>query len=47
MNLFAKQKQSHRCKKTNLSLPVEESGEWAEMGGQDRHTHSTTYKIYN
>ena len=33
MNLFAEQKQSHRCSKTNL--PRGEGGGWDELGDWD------------
>ena len=45
MNLFTKQKDSHRCK-TNLWLPVRK-GERNKSGNWDWHINRTIYKIDN
>lgn len=38
MNLFTKQKDSHRCKKQNLWLPVRKEGERDKSGNWDYKT---------
>ena len=43
MNLFAKQKQSHRCRKQTYGYQVGKGG-WDELGDWERHVCTTMYK---
>ena len=46
MNLFAKQKQSHRCGKQTYGYQVGKGG-WDELGDWDRHIYTTMYNTDN
>ena len=46
MNLYTKQKQTHRHKKANLQLPKRKGG-WDKLGAWNEHKHNTIYKINN
>ena len=46
MNLFTKQRQSHRCREQTYGYQGGKGG-WDELGDWDWHTYTTTYKIGN
>ena len=46
MNLFTKQKQTHRPKKMNLWLPAGGRGKDSQ-GVWDGHVHSAVFKMHN
>ena len=46
MNLFTKQKLSHRCRKQTYGYQGEKVGR-DKLGDRDWHIHTTTYKIGN
>ena len=46
MNLFAKQKQSHRCGKQTYGYQVGKGG-WDELGDWARHIYTTMYNTDN
>ena len=44
MNLFTKQKQSHRCR-NKLMVPKGKGRGGDKLGDKDRHIHTDIYKI--
>ena len=46
MNLPAKQKQRHRCRKQTYGYQGGK-GEWDKLGDWDSHIYITVYKIHN
>ena len=47
MNLFAKQKQRHRCREQTYGYQGGEGWGWDELGDWNRHICPTMYKIDN